>query len=33
MNSAAASAFLVVFGIAHAQAHSQPEFSVSLTGA
>ena len=33
MNFAAASAFFVVFGIAQAQAHSQPELSVSLTGA
>ena len=33
MNFEAASAFLVVLGIAQAHAHSQPEFSVSLTGA
>jgi hypothetical protein len=33
MNFQAASAFLVVFGIAHAQVHSQPEYSVLLTGA
>ena len=33
MNFEAESAFLVVLGIAQAQAHSQPESSVFLTGA
>ena len=33
MNFQAASAFFVVFGIANAQAHSQPEDLVLFTGA
>jgi hypothetical protein len=33
MNCQAASAFLVVFGMARAQAHSQPDALVLFTGA